>query len=52
MLAAHWLYANACQKGEESVPTTWDIFHEKWGWMLVWTYACPPLFQPEMFSDT
>lgn len=36
MLTAHWLYANACQKGEESVPFTWDIFHEKWGWMLIW----------------
>lgn len=36
MLTAHWLYTNACQKGEESVPFTWDIFHEKWGWMLIW----------------
>ena len=31
LLTAHWLYANACQKGEESVPFTLDIFHEKWG---------------------
>jgi delta24(24(1))-sterol reductase len=22
-------------KGEECIPTTWDIFHEKWGWMLL-----------------
>ena len=20
----------------KSVPFTWDIFHEKWGWMLIW----------------
>ena len=36
MLAAHWLYANACQKGEACVPFTWDVFHEKFGWMLLW----------------
>jgi delta24(24(1))-sterol reductase len=35
MLAAHGLYANACMKGEECIPTTWDVFHEKWGWMLI-----------------
>jgi delta24(24(1))-sterol reductase len=35
LVVAHGLYANACQKGEECVPTTWDIFHEKWGWMLI-----------------
>jgi delta24(24(1))-sterol reductase len=27
MLVAHFLYANACMKGEECVPTTWDIFY-------------------------
>jgi delta24(24(1))-sterol reductase len=43
MLVAHWLYVNACQKGEESVPYTWDIFHEKWGWMLIfWNVAGVP----------
>ena len=43
MLVAHWVYANACQKGEESVPYTWDIFHEKWGWMLIfWNIAGVP----------
>ncbi len=35
MLTAHGLYTNACMKGEECVPTTWDVFHEKWGWMLI-----------------
>ncbi|EEH51851.1 uncharacterized protein MICPUCDRAFT_45028 [Micromonas pusilla CCMP1545] len=43
LLTAHWLYANACQKGEESVPFTLDIFHEKWGWMLIfWNLAGVP----------
>ena len=32
MLLAHMLYVNACMKGEECIPTTWDIFYEKWGW--------------------
>lgn len=36
MILAHFLYANACQKGEECIPTTWDIFYEKWGWMLIY----------------
>ena len=43
MVLAHFLYANACMKGEECIPTTWDIFHEKWGWMLVfWNLAGVP----------
>jgi delta24(24(1))-sterol reductase len=43
MLAAHFLYANACMKGEECVPTTWDIFHEKFGWMLIfWNLSGVP----------
>ena len=43
MIVAHGLYANACMKGEECIPTTWDIFHEKWGWMLVfWNLAGVP----------
>lgn len=29
MFVAHFLYANACQKGEEYICTTWDIFHER-----------------------
>ena len=40
MAVAHFLYANACMKGEECIPTTWDIFHERWGWLLVfWNLA-------------
>jgi delta24(24(1))-sterol reductase len=35
MVVAHGLYTNAVMKGEECIPTTWDIFHEKWGWMLI-----------------
>jgi delta24(24(1))-sterol reductase len=35
MVLAHGLYTNACMKGEECIPTTWDVFHEKWGWMLI-----------------
>jgi delta24(24(1))-sterol reductase len=35
MVTAHGLYTNACMKGEECIPTTWDVFHEKWGWMLI-----------------
>jgi delta24(24(1))-sterol reductase len=34
MVLAHWLYSNACVKGEQCIPTTWDMFHEKFGWML------------------
>jgi delta24(24(1))-sterol reductase len=34
MLLAHTIYANACAKGEHCIPTTWDIFYEKFGWML------------------
>ncbi|KAJ3009266.1 C-24(28) sterol reductase [Thoreauomyces humboldtii] len=29
MVLAHFLYVNACMKGEECIPTTWDIFYEK-----------------------
>ncbi len=43
MLVAHFLYTNACMKGEECIPTTWDVFYEKWGWMLVfWNLAGVP----------
>ena len=45
MMAAHALYANACMKGEECIPPTWDIFYEKWGWMLIyWNLAGVPFF--------
>jgi delta24(24(1))-sterol reductase len=43
MVLAHFLYTNACHKGEECIPTTWDIFYEKWGWMLIfWNFAGVP----------
>eukprot|EP00760_Papus_ankaliazontas_P010317 PhM_4_TR14252/c0_g1_i1/m.8664/K00223/ERG4; Delta24(24(1))-sterol reductase len=43
MVLAHLLYVNACQKGEECIPTTWDIFYEKFGWMLIfWNFAGVP----------
>ena len=34
MLVAHYLYSNATVKGEHCIPCTWDMFHEKFGWML------------------
>lgn len=41
---AHWLYANACAKGEELIVTTFDMSHEKWGFMLIfWNMAGVPL---------
>jgi len=44
MLCAHFLYTNACVKGEECIVTTWDIFYEKWGWMLIfWNFAGVPI---------
>ena len=43
MVLAHFLYTNACMKGEECIPTTWDIFHERWGFMLIfWNFAGVP----------
>ena len=43
MLVSHGLYTNACMKGEECIPTTWDIFYEKFGWMLIfWNLAGVP----------
>lgn len=34
-LLATGLYINACAKGEQMIPQTWDMFHEKFGWMLI-----------------
>ncbi|CAF2120837.1 unnamed protein product [Rotaria magnacalcarata] len=43
ILTAQLLYINACMKGEECIPVTWDIFYEKWGWMLIyWNLAGKP----------
>lgn len=35
LLMAHFLYTNACSKGEELITTTWDMYYEKWGFMLI-----------------
>ena len=44
ILMAHYLYANACSKGEELIVTTWDMYYEKWGFMLIfWNMAGVPL---------
>jgi delta24(24(1))-sterol reductase len=40
MLVAHWLYSNATVKGEHYIPCTWDMFHEKFGWMLNFWNVC------------
>ena len=40
MVLATGLYMNACAKGEQMIPQTWDMFHEKFGWMLIfWNMA-------------
>jgi len=45
MLAAHGIYTNAVMKGEECIVTTWDVFYEKWGWMLIfWNFTGVPFF--------
>jgi Delta24(24(1))-sterol reductase len=44
LVMAHFLYANACSKGEELIVTTWDMYYEKWGFMLIfWNMAGVPL---------
>ncbi|KAH8911041.1 Delta(24(24(1)))-sterol reductase like protein [Coniochaeta sp. PMI_546] len=44
ILMAHYLYANAVSKGEELIVTTWDMYYEKWGFMLIfWNLAGVPL---------
>ncbi|KAJ7180721.1 ergosterol biosynthesis ERG4/ERG24 [Mycena filopes] len=43
MILATWLYLNACAKGEECIPQTWDMYHEKWGFMVIfWNFAGVP----------
>jgi len=43
MVLAHWLYSNATVKGEHCIPGTWDMFREKFGWMLnFWNVAGVP----------
>ncbi|KAJ3907120.1 ergosterol biosynthesis ERG4/ERG24 [Lentinula edodes] len=43
MCLATWFYINACAKGEECIPQTWDMYHEKWGFMVIfWNFAGVP----------
>ena len=43
MVLAHWLYSNATVKGEHYITPTWDMFYEKFGWMLnFWNIAGVP----------
>lgn len=43
ILYAHWLYTNACAKGEELIVPTWDMAYEKFGFMLLfWNIAGVP----------
>ncbi|GJJ11481.1 hypothetical protein Clacol_005714 [Clathrus columnatus] len=43
MTLATWLYVNACAKGEECIPQTWDMFYEKWGWLVIfWNFSGVP----------
>jgi delta24(24(1))-sterol reductase len=44
LVMAHFLYANACSKGENLIVPTWDMYYEKWGFMLIfWNLAGVPL---------
>lgn len=40
LVFAQLLYVNAIQKGEECVINSWDIFYEKFGWMLAFWNTC------------
>ncbi|KAF8967619.1 ergosterol biosynthesis ERG4/ERG24 [Flammula alnicola] len=43
MILATGFYINACAKGEECIPQTWDMFHEKWGFMVIfWNFSGVP----------
>ncbi|KAL2170993.1 hypothetical protein VTG60DRAFT_4008 [Thermothelomyces hinnuleus] len=44
LMMAHFLYGNATAKGEELIVTTWDMYYEKWGFMLIfWNLSGVPL---------
>ncbi|KAL6918545.1 hypothetical protein FSST1_010040 [Fusarium sambucinum] len=44
LVVAHYLYANACAKGEQLIISSWDIYYEKWGFMLIfWNLAGVPM---------
>ncbi|KEZ43431.1 Delta(24(24(1)))-sterol reductase [Scedosporium apiospermum] len=43
LVMAHYLYANACAKGEQLIITSWDMYFEKLGFMLTfWNMAGVP----------
>eukprot|EP01127_Copromyxa_protea_P003462 TRINITY_DN13282_c0_g1_i1.p1 TRINITY_DN13282_c0_g1~~TRINITY_DN13282_c0_g1_i1.p1 ORF type:complete len:440 (-),score=89.24 TRINITY_DN13282_c0_g1_i1:30-1349(-) len=43
IVVAHWLYTNACAKGEDLVTGAYDLVYEKWGWLLIfWNFAGVP----------
>ncbi|KAJ5291233.1 ERG4/ERG24 ergosterol biosynthesis protein [Penicillium angulare] len=44
LVMAHYLYANACSKGEHLITTSWDMYQEKLGFMLTfWNMAGVPM---------
>lgn len=44
LVMAHFLYANACAKGEHLITTSWDMHYEKLGFMLTfWNLAGVPM---------
>lgn len=44
LVMAHFLYANACAKGEHLIVTTWDMYQEKLGFLLIfWNMAGVPM---------
>ncbi|CBF84215.1 hypothetical protein AN2684.2 [Aspergillus nidulans FGSC A4] len=44
LLMAHFLYTNACAKGEDLIIPSWDMYYEKWGFMLIfWNLAGVPM---------
>jgi delta24(24(1))-sterol reductase len=43
LMLAQYLYTNACAKGEHLIITTWDMYYEKLGFMLIfWNMAGVP----------
>lgn len=44
LVMAHFMYANACAKGEHLIVTTWDMYQEKLGFLLIfWNMAGVPM---------
>lgn len=44
LVMAHFLYANSCAKGEHLITTTWDMYYEKNGFMLIfWNMSGVPM---------